>query len=916
MGKITVSAQRIPIRLGTKAAIIVLSGTLLSQSLLGGGAYVHADAPPAEYQTATRSENLHKISEEMITSGAKLVNYQYTVKRKNKTEKVKVNVIEADMKNPYLQLGVMTGKNGKTAGVNNVSKMTKETGAVAGVNGDYWDMSSEGVPMGGAVSDGVVITSPSQLQGMYAFVVTQEGQPKIDHYSFEGKVSEQGGTTFPLAGINKPKYIMEPSKQNSHVNAMYVYTSAWKGTSRPKDASTTPTEALVRGGVVEQFSDKAPLAMEVPEGAVILRGHGKAADYMRKHMQVGASVQVNYELISKTTNQAVDPSSLQMMIGGHTLLVENGAPSAFTRNTANISGSSARARTAVGYSQDGRHVYMVTAEKNEGNSGLTLKELQQVLVKIGAWKAVNLDGGGSTTMVSRPLAETDTVLAHQTEYGGTSSRSVVNGIGVYTTAPQGKVKGIAISGEKTLFIGQRTGYAVKAYDEYYNPMENTTLSVNWSSTNGAIAWNGESFVAKKPGKSQVIASSGNAKTTADVEVVGADQIAELRIGTASAPLEAGASVHMPITAKLIDGRSFKLPAEAVTWELQGFKGNVQDGTLNVSSVDANTSEGYAIASYNGWRTIVPLTTTSDQAVESFNAARYPISFSGLPAAKTVGSVELASGIGGREQKALKLAYDMSEGTEQAGEGSTADGKDNKFAYAVLNDDKGITLPTGSTSLKIDVHGDNSGNWLRMKLVDANGKEQLVDLAKEMDWEGWKTVSADLSGLGLTGPVKLSRLYVVNLAKGQADRAITGEVAFDNIAVQLPSANETNELAKNEMKLTVNSKRATVNGTSKKLDVAPIVLNSTTYVPVKYIIDAFGGKTMWDGKLKRVSILRGERFIEMIVNNKSINVNGKRLKSDVAPIVQNGRTLVPLRLVGDQLGLNVNWEQKTKTITIH
>ncbi|MGV2805378.1 hypothetical protein GNF85_17415, partial [Clostridium perfringens] len=45
------------------------------------------------------------------------------------------------------------------------------------------------------------------------------------------------------------------------------------------------------------------------------------------------------------------------------------------------------------------------------------------------------------------------------------------------------------------------------------------------------------------------------------------------------------------------------------------------------------------------------------------------------------------------------------------------------------------------------------------------------------------------------------------------------------------------------------------------------------------------------------------------------LNGKRSSAAVAPMVQGGRTLVPLRLVSEQLGLKVKWDKNTKTVTI-
>lgn len=63
------------------------------------------------------------------------------------------------------------------------------------------------------------------------------------------------------------------------------------------------------------------------------------------------------------------------------------------------------------------------------------------------------------------------------------------------------------------------------------------------------------------------------------------------------------------------------------------------------------------------------------------------------------------------------------------------------------------------------------------------------------------------------------------------------------------------------------------------------------------------------------VLRGAKALDLTVNKKEFLLNGKRQSADVAPLILNGRTLVPLRLVTEQLGLTVKWEQITKTVTI-
>ncbi|MBJ8193579.1 phosphodiester glycosidase family protein, partial [Bacillus cereus] len=84
---------------------------------------------------------------------------------------------------------------------------------------------------------------------------------------------------------------------------------------------------------------------------------GKAADYAKAHLTVGQTVETSYHLRVKSTGSEVDPSNLQMMIGGHTILVTDGQKTSFSRSTPSIGGT--RARTALGYSRDKRYAYVI-----------------------------------------------------------------------------------------------------------------------------------------------------------------------------------------------------------------------------------------------------------------------------------------------------------------------------------------------------------------------------------------------------------------------------------------------------------------------------------------------------------------------------------------------------------------------------
>ncbi|WP_425496012.1 stalk domain-containing protein [Paenibacillus lemnae] len=883
--------------MGKKWLVITLAGVIWVSPVLGSGMPL-LQGPLSSSVVEAASSSVTKLGEEIITSGAVLMKYQY----KSGSQTTLADVIRVDLNNKNVKLDVMTGKNSQFTARQSTGGMAKEYGAVAAINGDFFNTGAQGAPMGGQVADGVLMSTPSQLKGMYAFLVTKDGKPMVDEYTFEGSIKAENGSTFPLSGMNKSAYKPEGGTSNySHLHAAYIYTSAWKALERPTNSSTTPTEVMVTNGIITEISSMAGISSSIPEGSFILRTHGKAAEFVKNNLSVGQRLTANYSLVSKQNGAKVNPDTLQMMIGGHTVLVNGGKAASYSRDVSSIGGT--RARTAVGYSKDNRYVYLVTAQKNSSSAGMSLSQLQQFMVSIGVWKGLNLDGGGSTTMVNRPLAEQDTQLTFQTEYG-TAQRSIVNALGVFSTAPKGSLKGIKVSGDTMLLIGQSGKYELKGYDTYYNPVDMNSVNPVWKSSNGNLKTSGGSVTAVKPGTSTLTAVSGSATATLKVQVLGSDDISQLRAGTPAAPLKAGTSVSVPVTAVLKNGNTVDVPDSALKWEMIGFQGKVSNGQLTVSSVNSNAKVGYAIARYDGFSTVVVLSTAAESTWEDFEAVNYPINFT-TNVSGVKGSTVITKGSGTQgNSNVLQLNYDMNGGLGE-----------KMYAYAQFNGTTGKTVPAAATSMSLDVEGDNSLNWLRAEFKDKNGKTAYVDLAKIIDWTGWKKLNVDLSPYNMAFPAQLKRVYVVNVEEGQDERALTGTVSFDNIRFTMPSLSSDAGLPTGTALMTIGQKSMMVNGTKVATDAAPLLKGGTTYVPIKFVLDAFGGQATWNKDAQRVTVLRGGKLMELTVGEKELVLNGKKMTTTVSPMITGGRTLVPLRLVSEQLGLTVKWDKNTKTVTI-
>lgn len=903
MSKVHNSKVRQTGSLGKKIAVVVIGGTLLAQPVSSA---ISFDWNPLQVGTAaaaTAAPSLKLLQQSYITAGTQRMDYLWTTTRSGKSAHANIHVIEVDLSNPYVSLNVMSGKNDTVGKLNTVMNMTKENGAVAGINADVFITSTEGSPMGAQVTSGTLMTSPMQIKGMYAFAVTKDRQPVIDSYTFDGNVISADGSSFVLAGLNQSAYMPEGGTSNySHANALFIYNSAWGGAERPKNSSTTPTEALVVNGVVQQISEGMPLTGAIPADGYILRGHGAAAKYIVEHLQVGQAVTADYSLVSSTTGQKVDPASFEMLVGGHTILVNNGAAASFSRDISGVSGSSYVSRSAVGYSKDGSKVYLITSEKYGDSSGLNLKELQQVMVKLGVYKGINLDGGGSTTMIERPLGETSLRLAHSTQYD-TTQRSVANSIGVFSNAPQGNLKGITVSGSNVLFVGQKTSFSVKGYDTYYNPYTVDGSNASWSNSAGVGTFSGNTFTATKPGSTKITVKSGAVTATYPVEVIGKDQIAELKLDTAAGVLSKGATVAIPVKVTLKNGKTYKLSGDSLKWEFIGFSAAASGDTLTVNSVKPGVTTGYAIGRYDGYPTMIPFTQGgSEKTLENFENVSYGIHTQVTPAATTTGSVKLVTDLPGQTSaKALQISYDFSAGTG------------TKAVYAQFNGTSGKSVDGSPLSMTMDVYGDKSLNWLRAEFIDANGAVHLVDLAKQLDWTGWKSVKADLSAKGMAYPVKLKRIYVVTTPEGQDERAATGTVGIDNIKLQYAGAAVMP--AQRHIEMTIGKKTAVSNGKTISMEVAPFETGGTTYVPIRFVTDAMGAALKWDNKLNRVTVINGAKMLEMVIGKKEMNINGALFETEVAPIIKNGRTLIPIRLFSEKLGLKVTYDHKTKKIAI-
>jgi hypothetical protein len=516
------------------------------------------------------------------------------------------------------------------------------------------------------------------------------------------------------------------------------------------------------------------------------------------------------------------------------------------------------------------------------------------MVQIGVWKGINLDGGGSTQLVSRPLGEFETQLINSPEFG--SARPVVNGLGVYTNAPQGQLKDFLIRGSEELFIREREAYNLRGYDQFFNPLDMSAMAWKWSVSDPIGAFEGNVLVPSNSGKATITVSNDSISKKIDVNVIGRSDINALTIAASSGVLAEGATYTLPVTVELRDGSKRLVPAQSIDWEFLGFGGAFKDNVLTVEHL-GNHGMGHLIARYDGFSTMTTFMQGKESHWADFETMVQPVSFSGYPAqvSGTVSTGTMNETMDPLNQSAI-LQYDVS------------DAAGTRAAYVRFNSPQ---LEGKPFEMKLNVYGDNSYNWLRAEFIDGEGQIARVDLSREINWNGWKRVRADLSKL--KHPLQLRSIYVVNPEERQEEREVSGMIAIDDITFLYP--NELPRIITPKIQLTLNSKELTVDGFKRELDQAPVIVNSTTLVPIRFIVDALGGYVDWNNTEKKATLYKNEHLIDLWVDQTDFTINGRRTTAAVPPTVINYRTMVPLRLISKNFGWKVEWDNMTKTITL-
>lgn len=679
------------------------------------------------------------------------------------TSKQAARVIKVNLKDPYTDIEV-----GIPNPLNKLSKVTTRAlsnskpghQVVGAVNGSFFGPT--GLPVYLIANNNQLVNAGKLPIGKTEYANEpiafglKDGKGIIDHYNLDLHF-DHNGVSYPITASNKARAADQLILYTEENPSAYTNTSA-KGIEvvvQNLDAYPDLTFGSTVTGEVTQIRDYGDETnTKIPEGGFVLSATGTSKAAL-KGIQLGDSISLSVDIDDIWKDSS-------FMLGSGPMLVDNGKVS-LSMDPNSAKAKARAARTAVAIDKTGQNVFFVTVDggKPGYSTGMNLTEFAQYLVSIGAYRALNMDGGGSTAMAVRNPGDSTVKLANLPSDG--FERSVATTLMAISTAPIGEAKSLKVhkSTNAVLLKGSSMKVLIDyVLDQYYNPLQASAKNLKLSSNLGT--GNGNTFTATKTGKSTVKVQYNQASTTLPIEVV--DKLAKLQISQSNLLVRNGDSVNLSLKGYDSKGRTVVVSPNSVKWSVAGKIGTVaKDGQFTVTGTKGT---GTITATYGKIKATVSVKIgASQEVIDTFDTAANwtPSAIRATAGIKTTGKGEPVY----NGKAALKLNYDFTTSTT----GTSA---------AYLNAKKDFVFTSRPDHLGLYVYGDGNSHWLRTQLIDGNGKSYTVDFTKDkgLTWKGWKFVQADIPQ-NMPLPIKLKQIYV---AQPHQELKNKGTLYFDQLQV--------------------------------------------------------------------------------------------------------------------------------------
>lgn len=232
----------------------------------------------------------------------------------------------------------------------------------------------------------------------------------------------------------------------------------------------------------------------------------------------------------------------------------------------------------------------------------------------------------------------------------------------------------------------------------------------------------------------------------------------------------------------------------------------------------------------------------------------------------------------------------------------------------------VTVPSGQDS-KIDLLVGN---------IYANFQQMITHGTIEVEMNqacaGIKGTTFVCEETGRKSILKVleGKVTLTSKTTGKAVSVSAGEMAVADASGSLDKSafnivQEAKKWNKTIIELVIGQKLMKVNGVQKEIDpgreTAPMVVNGRTLIPIRAVIEAMGGTVDYDAKEQKITLKKGEDTLQMWIGKTNMKLNGTAKTMDIAPVVLNGRTMVPVRFAAENFGYSVAWKAAEQTVVI-
>jgi hypothetical protein len=612
-------------------------------------------------------------------------------------------VVTVDLHDPRVHVATVLAHDTVVSSDERLSSMARRTHAVAGINGDYFDINATGAPVGILVRDGELLRSPSARP---AIVIDDAGGISFERLDYTGSVTT-ATEIVPLSALN----VWPARGTASLLTPAFGASAAPAGVTILSLAQLDADPNTGRYRVVDAVgATSATPQLRIAAGAGMLPMPIAA---------VGDSV-----IVASTTTPPLE--RIRSAIGGGAILLRDGiavddpaSPNYATR--ARRIPCAAAARLA-----DGK-LALVTVDGHRAvtSIGVSRSELTSLLIALGATDALLLDSGGSATLVAREPGDADASVINDPSDG--VERPVADGLFAYSDTPIGPPAQLVLTPHAIVALaGAHVPLRSRVVDASGHALRDAAgpWRVGADAGVAAIDSDGVLHAGDRVGARVIPISRDGVRTELPLEIVA--RVARIVVGPQQIDPDPRAAVQL--TASAYDDRDRPVAIDGVVqWSATGatidHRGHLIAGEGNAQ----------VTATAGGVRTTVTIPVGRHSAALALTGTRpIPWTLVTVPAG--------GPGAVSADDHGLHIAYDF-RASERA-------------AYAI--GDLAIGAPL---ALSCAVDGDGNGEALRATLVDRYGDRETATFVRTLDFSETRRLSIAI-GPSLAPPIVLHALYAV------------------------------------------------------------------------------------------------------------------------------------------------------------